>query len=1199
MSMHNVWGVGVATVIGLGSMTSASFGQTGYTVFAAQSSLGKSDGQPTGRASATAPVTLIVQDSTVKYVVRELTRQAHLQVLYDNTNPRMSMQISLHVEKVAAMSALAMALKGTGLVAKLESDGETVVIRDQSDIPSAARTLLNGGAVGGAVYDSASGQGLPGATVKIEGTKLATITSDSGYFALLNVPVGEHVLSIRRVGYKFAERTVTVMDSGRTLVRVALVPAPTVLSGVVTTATGLQRKIEVGNDISTLNVDSIMQVAPISSVTDLLETRVPGLTVVHSSGVPGDPSRIRIRGAGSILGNNDPIIIVNGIRVYSEQSDPRNNNLAPPGENGGSGAVHGNDARGAFFAAPSPLDQIDPNSIATIEVLKGPSATAIYGSDAAAGVIVITTKHGQVGPTHWTLDVGDGVNWLPGTWPVNYYRFGASVQNTLAPTCAWNDLGCHVDSIVPFQALNTPQFSVFSHGRDQTGALTVSGGSSTLQYSLTGSTDNNLGYLKLPAIEQQRYENYYGAIPGWMLRPDNYQRWSIDGQFTMQLRPTAHVTLQSSLLAGTQQRSSLESAIAQLEGEYLSPAFVDSATVPLIQNDVERATDQSVTSTNAITLSWQPLPWFPLTATGGLNSIQRVDETLIPYGITQGGIGYTGGEGGSLALDTTGFYGLGHGTSQDKTLTVGTNIPLKLLTLALGANLDQQSTADFQASTNQLAPGVTSPNTFPTTCGQNSNCSQFTQATTAWSTYGWYVVPNVKIANLYINPGFRLDGGSTSGANAGLTGFPKIDLSYVAIDQSRPRGWISLLRPRLAFGYGGTQPGPTEKLRLFNATCSTASTATSQTCGSQEVVLNDSTTVSVAGLTSLGNTHLQPERTSELEGGIDAELWHGRFSMTYTQYNKTRHNAIITIPVAPSVNANVDQPVDGVGIYDNIGEIRNTGTEVTANVELLQSRLVSWNVGANLSTDQNVVVHLNHGQQPFCLNGASLQAGGGQCVVPGFPLFSDFVRPIVAFEDANHNGLIDPNEIRYGDSVVYVGQQDPKYELDLNTGVTLLSGRLSINATFAYQRGLTQNNQAALTSGAILGILNQPNTPLAVQAAAVAASCSGAGVGASFNSNSTIGCSGGSTIGLYQTVNLFRFHDLSVSYTLPTALFRRFGVPRAVLALQGSNLGLSTNYRGKDPGVNAFSTVSAGDETADLGQIPEPRMWWLKLTLGN
>jgi TonB-dependent SusC/RagA subfamily outer membrane receptor len=1049
------------------------------------------------------------------------------------------------------------------MVAKLASDGETVVLSGRSDPALDARRHVVGGSIVGRVTDSASGQGLGGASVKVGGTKLSTVTSDSGHFTLRDVPPGDQVLSVRLFGYKPAERTVTVVDSQRTVVKVVMVSVPTVLSGVVTTATGFQRKVEVGNDITTINVDSVMQVAPISSVTDLLETRVPGLTVLHSDGVPGDPSRIRIRGASSITGNNDPIVIADGIRVYASQSNSRNQNLAPSQNvnisTGTSNAV-------GTYAAPSPLDQIDPNSIATIEVLKGPSASALYGSDAANGVIIITTKHGRAGPTQWSLDLGDGVNWLPGNWPVNYFKFGTGLVNQASgsPLCVWYDLTCQVDSVVPFQALNDPRYTVFTHGSDQTASLSVSGGVPTLQYSVTGSGAGDVGNLKLPAIEVQRYEKFYGPIPSYLVHPDNYQTWGVNGQLTAQPASTMRVTLQSSLLNGHQQQGSLQQAISQLEGEYIDPTQL--ASTPLLQNDVERATDDQVTSTNAVSMHWQPRPWLPLDVSGGLNTIQRNDATYIPYGVNacaEGGVNAIGQENGnSCGFDTTGYYGLGRGTSQDKTLQVGTNVPVRFLTLGLGANLTNETTADVTASTNQLAPGVSTPTSFPTL----NNASSFSQSTTAWSTYGWYVQPQIKIGNTYINPGFRLDGGSASGSQAGLTGFPKIDVSYLAVDQSRPRGPLTLLRPRLAFGYAGTHPGPTEKLRLINVG------------GSGTVSLDGSAQVPQAFISTIGNTLLRPERSRELEGGLDAELWHGRFSVTYTQYNKTRDDAIIPIPVAPSVN-------DGVSLYQqyvNIGEIRNTGTAVTLNVLVLESRAVSWTVGANMSNDNNVVVRLNPGQSTI--------TNGGQRIQAGYPLWGTWAIPIVSFTDANHDGFIEPTEIGYGDSAVFVGQTDPKYQLNLNTGLTLLNGRLSVNATFAYQNGLTQFDDGALTSGAFALLPNTPGASLATQAAMVAAgACQGTG------------CQPFTDIGLIQTVNTFRFDALSINYTVPRTVSDLLHVPRMVVALQGKNLGLHSNYRGKDPDVNVFSTNIGGngDQTVDAGQLPQPRTWWLKFTLGN
>ena len=1146
-------------------------------------------------------VTLVEHDSTIESIINEIARQAHLQTMYNSADPAFVKRISVRIQNVAPIDAFATALQGTGLMAKLTSDGERVMIRAVVGGGAASRGQETGGILAGRVTDSASGNGLGGALVKIEGTALRGVTSDSGNFALKGVPAGEQVLSVKLFGYRPAERTVTVVDSQRTTVRVVLVSIPTVLSGVVTTATGLQRKIEVGNDITSLNVDSIMRVAPITSVTDLLETRVPGLTVLHSDGVPGDPSRLRLRGAGSVQLDNDPIVIVDGVRVYASQSDPRNANLAKAITSPGANASNVNEKIAnhispiSNYNAPSPLDQIDPNNIETIEVFKGPSASALYGSDAASGVIVITTKHGRAGPTHWGLALGQGINWIPGSWPTNYYKFGTPTLYDYQSLCSWTDVGCTVDSLVAFQALNDPRYTVFSHGSDQTANLTISGGVSTLQYSLTGSAAGDVGNLKLPGIEAQRYDSAYGPVPAWMRRPDNYQTWGIGGSITAHPDPKLQVTLTSNLFNSNQQRSSLEGAISQLEGTYIGAGdvpynsyFEQFLAAPLIQNDVERATDQQLSSTNALTIGWQLKPWLPITASGGLNTIQRTDATYIPFGVC------IYGPGSSSQCDTSGSYGLGRGTSRDQTLTAGTTIPLfrQRFTLAVGGNVYDESTADFTAYTNQLSPGVSTPTAFPTTgcSGGSGGCSTFDQSTSSASTYGWYVEPRLNFASrFFVAPGFRLDGGSggtrttTSGGNSGLSAFPKINLSYVAVDRQSQRplgGVLTLLRPRLAFGYAGTQPLPQDKLRLFNVGSANYTLPVPGQPSLANTVCTGAFAVNgvpAVCLNSLGNPDLRPERSSELEGGFDATLWQGRVSLTYSQYNKTRHDAILEIPVAPSVSGN---GLGGSNIEKNVGVIRNTGTELTINAFLVQSRALSWNVGANLSNDNSLVVSLNKGQSPLYDLG----------VVPGYPLFSQWALPIVAFADVNHNGVIEPNEFQLGDSLVYVGQQEPKYQFNLTTDITLLNGRLSIHGTFAYQNGLLQTNGGALGSSSIDVLPNTPNTPLATQAAVVAADC-----GSLF----ATGCRQSTLIGLMQTVSTFRFNKLSINYEFPHAWSVWVRVPRMTVALQGDNLALHTNYRGKDPDVNAFSTVSAGDETADLGQVPEPRTWWLKFTLGN
>ena len=1185
--------VALATVLGYASPGTA---QVAYNLFPAA--------QPT-RHGMQSLVTLVVRDSSVLYAVNELSRQAHLRPIYNDGPLLAKRHVTVRLVNVRAAEAFASVLAGTGLSATMAGDGETVVIGIPPGHPVVRFTQPAGGAIRGRVVDSATGAGLGGATIRILGTTLSTISSDSGHFLLKGVLAGEQVLSVKLFGYRPSERTVTVIDSEQTRVTIALAPVPTVLSGVLTTATGVQRKIEVGNDITSLNVDSIMRVAPISSVTDLLETRVPGLTVMHSSGTPGDPSRLRLRGASSVTEGNDPIVIVDGIRVYASQSDTRNNNLAPSAVGGSSLAGNGvSVGPGPAYAAPSPLDQIDPNSIETIEVFKGPSAAALYGSDAANGVIVVTTKRGRAGPTHWEFTVGGGVNWLPGSWPTNYYKFGYDRFNFLT-ICAWYDVPCAVDSVVAFQALNDPRYTVLSHGNDQTAALTVSGGVPTLQYSLSGSGSRDLGNLKLPAIEQQRYDSAYGPIPTWMVRPDNYQTWSLGGVLTAVPNTRLHVTLQSTLFSGDQQRSSLESALSQLAGEYVTSAtdiceafntnFCDAVQRPLIQNDVERATDNQLTSTNALSLQWQPRPWLPLSITGGINTIQRVDQTYIPFGVCNTGPGSP-----QCGSDTTGSYGLGRGTTRDQTLTVGTTIPLlnQHVMASVGGNLYTESIADFSAYTNQLAPGVTTPTTFP--CPANSpNCQNVTQSSSGTSTYGWYVEPRLNLSSrFFAAPGFRLDGGNggatSAGSIGGLSAFPKIDFSYVAVDRQNERplwGVFTQVRPRLSFGFAGTQPSPADKLRLFNVGDYKLPQAgqvglTNNDGNCQPTLSLDGVNyVPVVCLDALGNTQLRPERSSQFEGGVDVSLWRNRLQLTYTQYDKTRHDAILSIPVAPSLSSFDGAPFN---IDKNIGVIRNTGTEVTMTANLLESRAVSWTVAANLSNDNSLVVRLNPGQPPLCF-GLGTPCTGTR-VVAGYPLFGVWERPIIGFTDANHNGIIDANEVRYADSTVYVGQPNPKYQMNFTSNLALFNGRLSINATFAYQNGLTQDNQGACNSGAFNQLPNAPNASLATEAAVVAANCIG---------NGSLTGAGVTNIGLLQTVNTFRFQALSVNYEVPHRVSVWMNLPRMSVALQGSNLGLSTNYRGKDPAVNAFSTVSAGDETEDLGQLPEPRTWWLKVTMGN
>jgi hypothetical protein len=339
------------------------------------------------------------------------------------------------------------------------------------------------------------------------------------------------------------------------------------------------------------------------------------------------------------------------------------------------------------------------------------------------------------------------------------------------------------------------------------------------------------------------------------------------------------------------------------------------------------------------------------------------------------------------------------------------------------------------------------------------------------------------------------------------------------------------------------------------------------------------TFVPVLPIQTLGNTQIHPERKRELETGAELALWRGRLNLDYNYVNDTRIDAIIAVPVAPSVSATFAS--GRYSIFKNVGVVRNQGSELSLDTRLVETQAVAWTVGGNLSAMTSRVMRLNPGQQTII--------NGNQRIEAGYPLWAIWARPIKTFADANRDHVLQPDEIRYGDSAVFVGQPDPKYQASLHTGVTLLNGRLGINATFESQE-FTQYNAGALASGSYYLLPNAPGATLATQAGVIATQPLGlGGFGASVTD-----------IGVIQTVNLFRFSALSNNYVLPTTITRRMRVPSATLALQGSNLGLHTNYHGKDPSVNVFATSgTAGDQTVDAGQVPQPRLWRPTLSLGN
>ncbi|HEX7120592.1 MAG TPA: SusC/RagA family TonB-linked outer membrane protein [Longimicrobiales bacterium] len=1084
-------------------------------------------------------ITMQLHGARLGEALREVEAQAGIRMVYSAGVVPLDMRVSLQAEEISVAAALTELLMGADVDVVVSGNQAALVARAERP---AARARAPGG-IAGRVTEEGTGTPVSNAHIVVNGEGRG-FTDDNGDYRIGNVEPGTYVVVITSIGYHADLQEVVVADGEWVRHDVALAVAPTALNEIVVTATGRQRKLELGHDITLLRADSIVANEPISSMADLLEGRVPGLIVQRSSGAPGDPARIRIRGASSPLLSNDPIIVIDGVRVYSEQSNARGGNLAR-------GSVTGGE-----YAAPSPLDYIDPNTVETVQVIKGPSAATLYGQDAANGVIVITTKKGREGPARWTVGTEYGTSELPGRYPELMLRWGHTALESAPVHCPVNGqsggnggLACVADSITTFQILNAPDLTVLDRGHRTGVNVGVSGGGRNLTYSVTASYADEVGLLRLPAYAEEGIREARGvAPPEWMRRPQGLEYWSVASRVTAHLGPKADVSLSTALSRTEQQRSSLERQLGTLMTTYLNQStgkywranangVIDEVTGEALDGFFERATEDATQFRNGVSLNWRPLSWLTATADAGMDVVQRAASVFWPTGY--------GSPGSSM-----GRLSVGNGTSIVSTVnlraTADASLPLGFkLRVSAGANYYGSSIRDFTGKASGLREGSESLNGAEELL--NLSQQEFGQ-----STFGWYVEPSINHRRFWLSTGLRLDGGTAHGARLNLQPFPKVSVSYLVSDESffpdALRSVFNTLRLRAAYGDAGRQPGPTDRLRLYGAKI--------------PVWIGDEYVDGVL-LETLGNTKLKPERSREFEFGFDGDLLDDRFAVGFTGYRKTTKDALLSVPVAPSVYG------EDVTTLVNIGVVRNTGVELTVGGQPVRSDFLTWSFSLTYGQNRNEVVQLGPGVEPFATDelGDSIYAR----VVPGYPLNGLWTKPIVGYSDANRDGILAEDEVLLGDTLVYMGSQLPDYAVNLHTTLSLLRGAVSVTAALTYEDGMTQANTVLENLAPFSRAWNDPSTPIDEQA-------------------KTLGFASYYQI---QTVHTLRLNSLSVQYTLPAQVAARVFRARSVaVSLQGTNLWLHTNYRGLDPNVNG-NAITPG--IRDTGVLPPPRTWQVRV----
>ena len=327
--------------------------------------------------------------------------------------------------------------------------------------------------VTGRVTDAASGAPLANATVRVVGTQLGSQTGEDGSYTLRGIPAGSVNLQFARIGYEARNATVVAAAGATVTQNVTLASAAFSLSAVVTTVTGQQRKVELANTTAQINLSDKVAELPVANMGNVLSGRAAGVQVV-SGGATGSGSRVRIRGQSSLSLTSEPVVVIDGVRMTSSA-----NNLAVG--TGGNG--------------PSRLDDINPDEIENIEILKGPSAATLYGTEAANGVIVITTKKGTSGQTRYTFYGEQGLVNNTRDFPNLYSLWGKSAGQTTSRICTLANVisGCAVDSLSTGNILNTDSLSVLGQGNRKQYGAQITGGSERVQFFVSGETEGELG----------------------------------------------------------------------------------------------------------------------------------------------------------------------------------------------------------------------------------------------------------------------------------------------------------------------------------------------------------------------------------------------------------------------------------------------------------------------------------------------------------------------------------------------------------------------------------------------------------------------------------------------------------------------------------------------------------------------------------
>jgi TonB-linked SusC/RagA family outer membrane protein len=1096
------------------------------------------------------PARLRVRDATLADALGELERRSGVSLAYSPsllTNKRVQRCACADVTVAGALAEL---LADTPFTFR-ESSGEIVIVPialpDESaairtPIPTtettgalglvmpAASSAIDSATVTGRVTTDA-GTPIGAAVVSIPSLRLSATTNDAGVY-VIPIPSDRFVarsdsLRVTRIGYRPATVRFT-MQSGRVTVDVTMSAQAVSLEQVVVTGTaGNQERRAQAAVVSTIDASEITSKAPVLDVNELLYARTPGVSMTKGSGTSGSNTRIDIRGQASISLSNYPLVFIDGVRVTA---GPRSVVSAPGGTTAGAGGQQLN-----------ALNDLNPDDIESIEIVKGPAASTLYGSDASAGVIQILTKKGRLGSEKFTQTITTEYDKIdPNFTP--YAAYGACTAALVAanspnPLCRGKAVGTVVSDNV------LTRNDVFDNGLAGSLQYTMRGGNDAFGFYGSFGTDYERGTT--PSSYLKHRSGRLNAT--WNATPKIHLEISAPLSRIDDRLPQGDQSSLGFLLGGI--LGSPLSVTEGTDGKLAGGWFNNNVTVDAI--GAINTSSVTTRTTPSVQGSYAPFAWFTNRLTLGADLVRTNASQFYPKNEKNwySAVANTG----SIAVNeqyttiyTVDYLGnLSH--------TFGSNGSISS-NLSFGSQWINTSGSAVQATGQGLVANSNNLVSAATTTAAGQQLSQ-------QISFGFFAQEQIGFKDrLFVQLGGRADRNSAFNKTAGTFFLPKAGVSYVISEEpfwSGLSNTVSTLRLRAAYGATGRSPGGTTALQTYT----------------RAPFVTDAGVVQ-PGVTpgNPGNPDLKPERGTEFEAGFDAGFLRDRVGLELTYFDKRSKDLLLQLPLAPS-SGFASSP------FVNIGEVKNSGFEIGVRATPVSLRNFSWDANLNVNTLSNEIVSMGS-ITPFISN--------NQCFKPGVEVAGWCVPQVLSVDTIAGRATV-------SDTAQFVGGNLPKYGGAFSSTLTLfrrvrlyglVDGKFDYNVYNLTKdfRDRSLGNSAEVRLAAADGGYSAYERLRRL------------GPFRAANSGATVG----NTLvrGPYiEEGDYIRFRELSLTLTLPESWTRAARVGAASISVGGKNLALwKKSYTGWDPEVMGTVDVT----TPFLGDVfttPQSRRAFARLTV--